>query len=60
MPQPSFVLIDAVFELRISCMAWIVAYVGFPSISEIVVFLKLSTRISTEVAAMVGGRLINN
>ena len=37
-PQTRFVLTDAAFELRSSCMAWIGAYVGSPSIGGIVGF----------------------
>ena len=55
MPQLRFVLTDAAFELGSSCIAWIVAYVGPPSIGGIVGILKLSMILSTEVAAMVGG-----
>ena len=54
-PQPRFVLIGAAFELGKLCMAWIVAYVGSLSIGDIVGGLKLSTILSTEVAAMVVG-----
>ena len=61
MPQPKFVLIDAMFELRSSCMAWIVVYVGLSSIGGIVGFSKLLTSLSMDVAAMVAGEeLINN
>ena len=55
MPQPRFVLTDAAFEFRSSFMAWIVAYIGLPSISGIVGFSKLLASLLTEVAAMGGG-----
>ena len=53
-PQPRYVLTDAAFESRSSCMAWMVAYVGSPSIGGMVGFSKLYTGLSTERAAMVG------
>ena len=46
-PQPRFVLTDAVFELRSLCMVWIVAYVGSSSIGGMVGILKLSTSLLT-------------
>ena len=54
--QPGFVLTDFAFEFTSLCMAWIVAYIGFPSISGIAGFSKLSMSLSTEVAAIVGGK----
>ena len=55
MLQFRFVLTDAAFELRSLCMAWIVAYIGLPSIGGIAGFFKLSTSLLMEVTAMVGG-----
>ena len=60
--QRRFVLNDTSFELRSLCIAWIGENLGSPSIGRMVGFLKLSTRLLKEVAAMVGGgeELINN
>ena len=53
-PQTRFVLTDDIFMLRILCMAWIMAYVGLPSIGGMVGFSKLSTSLLAEGDAMVG------
>ena len=42
MLRPRFVMTDATFELRISCIQWIVVYIGPPSIGDMVGFSKLS------------------
>ena len=55
-PQPRFVLTETAFQLRSFYMAWILAYIGLPSIGGMVGFLKLLTSLSKEVAAMVGGK----
>ena len=39
-PQPKFLLTDAVFKLRSSCKAWIVVYIGSPLIGGMVGFFE--------------------
>ena len=53
-PHPRLVVTDAKFEFRSSCIAWSVAYVGLPLIGGMLGFLKLSTSLSMEGAAMMG------